>query len=65
MASERTVTITDDDVRFVEHAKADYEVFADALDRQGHAKSAGAMRKQIFYAERFLLRLTTEASDER
>lgn len=57
---ERTVTITDDDVRFVERARLDYKLFAEALERQGEGrgKAAGFMRSQEFHAERFLIRLT-------
>ena len=58
---ERKVTITEDDVRFGENARADYKRFAEAFEKHGtthkEAQAAGLMRKQEFYAERFLLRL--------
>ena len=60
MASERSVTITDDDVNFVRRAIEHYGMFADAAERQGEARTAGLMRKQEFYGERFLLRLEGE-----
>jgi len=58
--SDRTVVITDDDVRFVKIAVEHYRVFAEASERQGteeSARTAGVLRKQEFYAERFLLRI--------
>ena len=58
---ERQVTITDDDVRFVEEALKHYKIFAEGCDMQGEARTAGLMRAQEFYAERFLLRM--EAKD--
>ena len=63
MSGERTVTITDADVRFVEQAKRHYEAFAEGAEIQGEERVAGIMRKQAFYAERFLLRLTTAVSE--
>ena len=58
--NERTVTVTDDDVRFVEIALEHYTIFAEEAERQGMNEAAhtvGLLRKQQFYAERFLLRL--------
>lgn len=55
--NERTVTITDDDVRFVARAKEHYKLFAEVMERAGETRSAGAMRAQEFYAERFLARI--------
>jgi len=55
--NERTVTITDDDVCFVETAREHYALFAEAAERQGEPRTVGTMRAQEFYAERFLLRL--------
>ena len=57
----RTVTITDDDVQFVRLAKQHYEVFAQVSEKQGEERTTGILRKQEFYAERFLLRLESEA----
>lgn len=65
--SERTVTVTDDDVLFVQKAMAHYGVFAEASERQGTeeaARTAGVLRKQEFYAERFLLRLAAQPPTE-
>lgn len=62
---ERTVTITDRDVEFVQLALAHYRLFAETLGKsymgreQQHA--LGVFRSQEFYAERFLARL--EAPD--
>ncbi len=55
--SDRQATITDDDIRFVERAREHYKLFAETCDRQGEERTAGLMRAQEFYAERFLLRL--------
>jgi hypothetical protein len=55
--TERTVTMTDDDVRFVEFAKEHYQVFAEAAERQHQDRTAGIMRRQEFHAERFLTRI--------
>lgn len=59
---EWAVTITDDDVRFVETARHDYRVLAEKLEQPGatpaEVRAAGYMRAQEFYAERFLSRLT-------
>lgn len=55
--SERKVTITDDDIRFVEKARDHYKIFAEQAENQREPGMAGLMRKQEFYAERFLLRL--------
>ena len=57
---EREVTITDDDVRFVELAQEHYKMFAEACEKDGLTQTAGLFRKQQFYAERFLLRLQGE-----
>ena len=58
--SDRTVTITDDDVRFVTRAKEHYRVLAEAMERGDETRSAGLMRAQEFYAERFLIRIGAE-----
>ncbi|KKM61993.1 hypothetical protein LCGC14_1526170 [marine sediment metagenome] len=55
-----TVTITEDDVHFVEQARRHYQVFVEATE--GHdERTAGIFRKQEFYAERFLLRIQKES----
>ena len=56
--SDRQVTITDEDVEFLRLACKHYGMFADGSDMQGEDRIAGLMRKQEFYAERFLLRVT-------
>ncbi len=59
--NQREVTITDDDVRFVELALEHYRTFAKTCEKDGDlARTAGLFRKQEFYAERFLLRLGGE-----
>jgi len=55
--NERTVTITDDDVRFVQRAMQDYRILAERMEKCDEARAAGLMRAQEFYAERFLVRL--------
>lgn len=55
--AERTVTVTDQDVAFVWLAREHYRVFAEAAEQQHEARTAGLMRAQEFYAERFLVRL--------
>ena len=55
--SERRVTITDEDVEFLRLAREHYKLFADAAERNSDPGTAGIMRKQEFYAERFLLRV--------
>ena len=62
--NERTVTITDDDVRFVERAKEHYAGFAEGAEKQGEARIAGILLKQAVYAERFLIRIA-DAGGER
>jgi rubrerythrin len=59
MSEERTVTVTSDDIAFVAKAKEHYDIFAEVADRQGEPRTAGILRKQAFYAERFLIRLAT------
>ncbi len=61
---EWTVTVTEDDLRFVEDAKQDYSVFAEASEKQGEAKATGFFRKREFYAERFALRIKAEGGAE-
>ena len=56
--NEREVTITDDDVRFVEKARDHYKIFAEQAEKQREPGMAGLMRAQEFYAERFLLRIS-------
>jgi hypothetical protein len=58
--SQRLVTITDDDVAFVRRALEHYKVFAEVSDKQGEERMSGVLRKQQFYAERFLIRLGEE-----
>ena len=60
--SERRVTITDEDIEFLRVAREHYTMFAEASEKQGGPRVAGLLRKQEFYAERFLLRVT--ASEE-
>lgn len=55
---ERLVAITDEDVEFLRLALKHYTLFAETSDRHGDDRSAGLFRKQEFYAERFLLRVT-------
>ena len=63
---EWTVTITDDDVRFVELARKHYKLFAETVEEQvgvaDSSRTAGVLRAQEFYAERFLLRITEPKS---
>jgi len=62
--SERTVVITDDDVAFLDLAKVHYGLFAETAERQCEDRTAGILRKQEFYAERFLLRLAAQPPTE-
>jgi len=59
--ADRTVTITDDDVRFVEVALKHYRMFAEQAEEhrgdRDFERAAGLMRAQEFYAERFLIRI--------
>ena len=59
--TERRVTITDEDVEFLRLAREHYKLFADAAERNSDPQTAGIMRKQEFYAERFWLRTQAES----
>lgn len=58
----RTAEITAQDIEFVRLAGEHYRIFAEEADRQGEHRTAGLMRKQEFYAERFLARLEAAGS---
>ena len=58
MTREWTATITNADVRFVELAQKHYRIFAEQGEKAGEDRMAGLMRKQEFYAERFLVRIS-------
>ena len=56
--SDRQVTITDEDVEFLRVAHKHYGILAGLGEKRGDDVTSGVMRKQEFYAERFLLRVT-------
>ena len=62
MTREWTATITNADVRFVEQAREHYKMLAEGVEKEGsdrqHQRTAGIMRAQEFYAERFLVRIS-------
>ena len=62
MASE-LVEITEDDVEFLRKAREHYKLFADAAERNSDPQTAGIMRKQEFYADRFWLRTQAESEE--
>ena len=60
MAS-KMVEITEEDIEFLRKAREHYKLFADAAERNSDPQTAGIMRKQEFYAERFWLRTQAES----
>jgi len=55
--NEWEVTITKEDVRFIKLAMEHYKVFSEVSQKQGDERTAGIFQSQLFYAERFLLRI--------
>lgn len=62
--AEYTVTVTEDDVRFLEQVQRHYQLFAEATEKQGDKRATGIVRKQEFYAERMLERIRTPTDSE-
>ena len=56
--TSKMVEITEEDIEFLRKAREHYKLFADAAERNSDPGTAGIMRKQEFYAERFWLRVT-------
>ena len=57
MASDWRVTVTLDDLRFLQMVKQHYEVFAKAFERQDEKRTLGIMEVQKFHCEQLLLRV--------
>lgn len=50
--------ITAQDVEFLQRVKGHFELCAGIFEKRGQTKEAGVMRREAFYAERILARVT-------